>query len=298
MRLMKFRLSISAIIVPAPSGALSQVTAELRHALQDVGFYFVINHGVPELLIAGAFDAARRFHDQPEETKLALRINQHNIGYLPFKSSVTRHSKLNDNNRPNLVEAFFTKRETPEDAQVQPFRAPNRWPDDLPGFRDAVLAYQYAMEALGKSLLPLYAAALDLPPDWFNEAFAEPMFTLRLAHYPRQDVVEENEFGLAPHSDTSFMTLLAQNDIPGLSIRLPNGRWLDAPSLPGSIWSMAETCCGAGRMTGSLRLPIASSIARARIAMPSRSSWIAVTIGGWNACRPARGLTTRRSMNR
>jgi isopenicillin N synthase-like dioxygenase len=128
-------------------GALSRISAELRHALQDVGFYFVINHGVPESLIAGAFDAARRFHDQPEETKLALRINQHNIGYLPFKSSVTRHSKLNDNNRPNLVEAFFTKRETPVDAQVQPFRAPNRWPDNLPGFRDAVLAYQICRSA-------------------------------------------------------------------------------------------------------------------------------------------------------
>ena len=105
----------------APS-ALSQVTAKLRHALQDVGFYFVINHGVPESRIAGAFDAARRFHEQPEEAKLALRINQHDIGYLPFKSSVTRHSKLNDNNKPNLVEAFFAKRETPVDAQVQPFR--------------------------------------------------------------------------------------------------------------------------------------------------------------------------------
>ena len=99
-------------------GALSRISGELSHALRDVGFYFVINHGVPELLIAGAFDAARRFHDQPEETKLALRINQHNIGYLPFKSSVTRHSKLNDNNRPNLVEAFLTKRETFVDAPV------------------------------------------------------------------------------------------------------------------------------------------------------------------------------------
>jgi isopenicillin N synthase-like dioxygenase len=138
-------------------GALSRSSAELRHALQDVGFYFVTNHGVPDSLIAGAFDAARRFHGQPEETKLALRLNQHNVGYLPFKSSVTRHSKLNDNNRPNLVEAFFTKREMPADAEVQPFRAPNRWPDNLPGFRDAVLPYQNALEALGKSLLPLYA---------------------------------------------------------------------------------------------------------------------------------------------
>src|ERR1700733_6257916 len=109
-------------------GALSRVSAQLRHALQDVGFYFVINHGVPNDLIAGAFDAARRFHDQPEDAKRALRINQHNIGYLPFKSSVTRHSKLNANNRPNLVEAFFTKRELPADVPVRPFRAPNRWP--------------------------------------------------------------------------------------------------------------------------------------------------------------------------
>jgi isopenicillin N synthase-like dioxygenase len=51
----------------APS-TLSRISAELKHALQDVGFYFVINHGVPASLIAGTFDAARRFHDQPEET--------------------------------------------------------------------------------------------------------------------------------------------------------------------------------------------------------------------------------------
>ena len=144
-------------------GELSRIGDALRHALQDVGFYFVINHGVPESLIAATFDAARRFHDQPEEAKRALQVNQHNIGYLPFKSSVTRHSKLNSNNRPNLVEAFFTKREMPAGAPVQPFRAPNRWPDGVAGFRDTVLAYQDAMEGLGKSLLPLYATALDLP---------------------------------------------------------------------------------------------------------------------------------------
>jgi isopenicillin N synthase-like dioxygenase len=216
-------------------GAREKLTQHFRHALEDVGFYFIINHGIPQATIDAAFAAARQFHDQPEDTKLGLRINQHNIGYLPFKSSVTRHSRLNANNKPNLVEAFFTKREMPVDAPVEPFRAPNRWPDNLPGFKESVLTYQNALEALGKTLLPLYAGALDLPPDWFDTAFTQPMYTLRLAHYPRQDVVEENEFGLAPHSDTSFMTMLAQNDVPGLSIRLPNGRWIDAPSMPGSI---------------------------------------------------------------
>lgn len=220
---------------PAARDALA---AEMRHALEDVGFYFIVNHGVPADLVARTFEATRQFHAQPEAAKLALRMNPDNVGYMPFKTSVTRHSQLNANNKPNLVEAYFAKRELPpghpDRVSGAPFRGPNQWPD-LPGFRDTVLAYCAAMESLGRSLLPLYALALDLPADWFDAAFAEPVYTLRMAHYPRQDVVEENEFGLAPHSDTSFMTMLAENAVPGLAIRLPNGRWLDAPTLPGSF---------------------------------------------------------------
>jgi isopenicillin N synthase-like dioxygenase len=228
-----------APLIRGEPGAVKALGAELRAAFENVGFYFIINHGVPQSLIDATFDAARRFHAMPLEDKLALQINKDNIGYLPFKGSVTRHSQLNANNRPNLVEAYFTKRELPPDHPDRlldlPFRGPNRWPENLPGFRETILAYQAEMEALGLRLLPLYAAALDLPQDYFDQAFKEPMYTLRISHYPLQDVVEENEFGLAPHTDTSFMTMLAQNEIPGLAIRLPNGRWLDAPAMPGSI---------------------------------------------------------------
>jgi isopenicillin N synthase-like dioxygenase len=221
------------------AGALGLLGAELRDAFENVGFYFVVNHGIPQSLIDATFDAARRFHAMELDRKLALQMNKDNVGYLPFKSSTTRHSTLNANNRPNLVEAYFTKRELPPEHPDRvsglPFRGPNQWPDDLAGFRDTVLTYHTAMQDLGLRLLPLYAVALGLKADHFTQAFREPMFTLRMAHYPRQDVVEDNEFGLAPHTDTSFMTMLAQNDVPGLSIRLPNGRWLDAPALPGSI---------------------------------------------------------------
>lgn len=220
-------------------GARERLGPALRHALEEVGFYFIVNHGIRPELVRDAFEAARQFHAQPEAAKLALRMNSDNVGYLPFRTSVTRHSALNANNKPNLVEAFFIKRDLPPDhpdrAMQRPFRGPNQWPADLPGFREAVLAYCNAMERLGRALLPLYATAVDLAPDWFDEAFAEPMYTLRLSHYPRQDQPAENEFGLAPHSDTSFMTLLAQNEIPGLAIRLPNGKWLDAPAIPGSF---------------------------------------------------------------
>lgn len=228
-----------APLLRGDAGAVAVLGDTLRHAFEEVGFYFIVNHGIPQAMIDATFAAARQFHDLPLEQKMALRLNKDNVGYMPFKGSTTKHSTLNANNRPNLVEAYFTKRDLPADhpdrVAARPFRGPNQWPSDLPGFKEAVLDYSKAVEGLALSLLPLYATALDLPVDFLAPAFREPTFTLRMSRYPPQDVVEENEFGLAPHTDTSFMTMLAQNDIPGLSIRLPNGRWIDAPALPGSI---------------------------------------------------------------
>lgn len=220
-------------------GALERLGADLRYVFENVGFYFVTNHGVPQSLVDRMFEEVKRFHAQPVEAKLRVRINQHNVGYMPMRGATTRHSQLSLRNKPNLNEAFFAKRDlAPDHPDViagKPFRSTNQWPDDLPGFRETVVAYQEALEALGKSLLPAYALALDLPADAFDEAFREPTYTLRMTHYPQQDVEEEGEFGLAPHTDTSFMTLLAQNRIPGLSIRLPSGRWVDAPAIDGAF---------------------------------------------------------------
>jgi isopenicillin N synthase-like dioxygenase len=40
-------------------------------------------------------------------------------------------------------------------------------------FRTATTAYYAAMEAMTTRLLPIVAMALDLPPDYFAQAFAE-----------------------------------------------------------------------------------------------------------------------------
>jgi len=231
-------LDIGPLLAGVP-GARERLAGELQYALENIGFYFIVNHGIAQSLVDGAFEAARLVHAMPLEDKLALRFNQHNIGYEPVGGSVTRHSALNTNNKPNKVEAFFIKRDLPADhpdvlAGLR-FRAQNQWPEAVPEVRTLSMAYAGAMEKLAKSLLPLYALALDLPPDGFDEAFKEPMFTLRLSRYPRQDVIEENQFGIAPHTDTSFMTMLPFNKIAGLWIRLPTGRWVEVPSMPGTF---------------------------------------------------------------
>ena len=218
--------------------AIERTAAELRVALAEIGFYFIVNHGVPQAQVRDIFDQAARFHAQPLEKKMEVRIDKHNVGYLPMRGDTLRTSTVQTVTRPNFNEALFVARDLasdhPDVVTDRRFRSANRWPEDLPGFRESVVAYCDAMERLVQRLMPLYASALGLPAQYFDIPFAEPQYKLRMTHYPHQAVPLDDEFGIAPHTDTSFLTLLAPNDVPGLSIRTRDGQWIDAPPLSGA----------------------------------------------------------------
>jgi hypothetical protein len=57
-----------------------RVAADLAHACEKIGFFYALNHGVPDDTIEWAFAASRRFHALPLEQKLALRLDDNNIG--------------------------------------------------------------------------------------------------------------------------------------------------------------------------------------------------------------------------
>jgi len=214
-------------------GALQKLGRELRYAFERVGFYYMRGHGVPPQMIGSMFEAARRFHAQPLDWKLRLRINEHNIGYMGMGGSMFRTSQVQRNTKPSDNEAFFLRRErSPDDPDVianKKLRGLNQWPSELPGFKEVVLADMKVMEDLGRKLVRVYAVALALPPTYFDAMFEQPSLVQRLTHYPARPQRGEDEFSIAPHTDSGFMTMLAPNDMPGLSIRLPNGEWIDAP---------------------------------------------------------------------
>ncbi len=219
-------------------GALAATADALRRALESIGFFVIVGHDVPRGLIDRTFAEARRFHDQPMDAKMALRMNEHNNGYMSMGRYAVWTSDVNRNTRPDLNEAFFVKRER---SAVDPlvragrrFVGPNRWPDSLPGFRDTVLEYTDTVDRLARRLLPVCAVALDLPPDFFDAAFAESQFSFRLSHYPPVEA-DTNQFGIAPHTDANFLTFLAQSDVPGLQVRTPSGAWIDVPYIPDSF---------------------------------------------------------------
>jgi len=221
-------------------GALQMTAQHVYDALTTVGFFVLTGHDLPLSLIERSFAEARRFHAMPIEKKLALKLNEHNNGYMVMGRYAVRTSDLNNNEKGDLNEAFFAKRERPAEDPLllsgRRFVGPNLWPDetDLPGFRTNVLEYVDTMDRFARRFLPAVAVALDLPPHWFDKAFADSQFSFRLSHYPPV-AAEPNQFGIAPHTDSNFMTFLAQTEVPGLQVRMTGGNWLDVPYIPGSF---------------------------------------------------------------
>jgi hypothetical protein len=218
------------------AGALDRTAQELRVALTEIGFYFIVNHGIAREKIRSVFAEAARFHALPLERKMAVRIDRHNVGYLPMMGDTLRTSTVQTVTKPNLNEALFIARDLPPDhpdvLAGRRFRSANQWPADLAGFRETIVDYCDALERLVQRLVRLYARALDLPAAYFDGPFRDLQYKLRMTHYPSIDAPIDDEFGIAPHTDTSFLTLLAPNDVPGLSVRARSGRWIEAPSMP------------------------------------------------------------------
>ncbi len=216
---------------------------EVHKACRETGFFYVKNHGIPESLIANQFEQSRRFFDLPLDRKMAIHMTQSPtmVGYEPVGVQVTDSQDPKAKaSPPDLKEAFFIGEEIGPD---HPYAGKkirgygfNQWPDDLPGFRDAVLAYHAAISGLSMQVVRMLALSLDLPIDYFVPMFDMPNTTLRMLKYPPQPArVDFNQMGAGAHTDWGGVTLLAQDDVGGLEVRNASGDWIRATPIPGTF---------------------------------------------------------------
>jgi isopenicillin N synthase-like dioxygenase len=151
------------------TGALDQLAEQLRDACKNIGFLYALNHGVPQTVIDRGFAASRRFHALPLEQKLRLKLNENNIGYLPMSASVQGASTVHKATKPNQNESFFISHDRgadhPDVVAGMPLRGRNQWPDGLPGLREDMMGYFYALSSMCDRMLPGFATALGMPAD-------------------------------------------------------------------------------------------------------------------------------------
>jgi isopenicillin N synthase-like dioxygenase len=208
----------------------------LFEALSQIGFAYIAGHNVAPATREAAFAASRDFHASTLAQKQSLAINAFHRGYMGMATSTIVTSSVAKVTRPNMSESLMLMHELPPDdpglLAGLPMQGPNQWPDWLPGFKPAMLAYVREVDALGRHIVRLIALALGLPATALDHHFDHPTTFLRALHYPPQPPAEDEQIGSAPHTDYGIITLLAQDDSGGLQVRPRGGDWIEAPPIP------------------------------------------------------------------
>lgn len=226
-------------VIAGVSGAVERAGEEVRQACDGASFFIVRNHGVAPELLDGILSESARFHAQPMDEKLKVKTGSDILGYLPPGGQTQRTSIYNENTKRELSASFYIRREYadghPDRLAGKPWVFDNRWPENLPGFKENLLTYFAALDRVCGYLLRLFSTALGMGAEYMADhaAFSPPNPTLRLLEYPSQDPGEENLFGIGPHSDYGCITILNQGTTPGLEVLRPSGEWVPAPMLPG-----------------------------------------------------------------
>ena len=226
------------------TGARHEIAGQVAQAVQEIGFFTIIGHGVANQLLDQTTAELGAFFDQPQATKREALNPSRNInrGYVPFGEEFTAASHGN-RAPPDLREALaFGRFDLPDDPYYSHPDAgyayeTNIWPAGLKSFKSTIESYYRALEQLNLRLLSLFATALELDETFFNDKFDKHASVLRAINYPEQEHPPlPGQLRCGAHSDFGSHTLLYVLDAPG-SLQVLNhaGQWVDVKPPPGSF---------------------------------------------------------------
>jgi isopenicillin N synthase-like dioxygenase len=219
--------------------ASADIAAAVDEACRTVGFMQVSGHGIPAPVINAALAASEQFFGLPVEEKALAKPAQPEInrGYAPLGSEALAYS-LGRERPPDLFEAFNIGDDadpagTPDWAM--PLFAANIWPARPPTFRDAIWSYFLEAVNLSRTLVDIFAVALDLEPGWFRTHIDHATLTMRTIRYESHEARRGPTLGMSEHTDYGIVTVLYADPLPGLQIVGPDGAWHDVVPAPGAV---------------------------------------------------------------
>ncbi|KAK8587371.1 hypothetical protein V6N13_086359 [Hibiscus sabdariffa] len=182
----------------------------IRQACLDLGFFYLVNHGVEEELIKKVFEHSKKFFTLPIEEKIKFAVKNHRgyTGLYDEKLDTSLNAAIGDAKESFYIGTFAENHL-------------NQWPseEDMPSWRSTMEAYYKKVLSAGMKLISLISLALNLDGDFFQKsgALSEPMAFLRLIHYPGDvDSSRDGVYGASAHSDYGMVTLLLTDGVPGL----------------------------------------------------------------------------------
>lgn len=239
-------------ISPIFSDDLAQrqaVAEKVREACTRIGFFYAVDHGIPEPINKAAADACLEFFHQPTEEKQKIYFDHEIEGWTGLNNeqinateSIDVREKFKLHYRPSMDPT--SKLESyPTGGTYQEF--PWERTASVPSFEPAMTECFSARLELARRLLQTCALALDLPEDYFDAKVAQPNAALVLNYYPPTTPADDDgeaeskgkveQVGLGSHTDFGVITLLWQDDTGGLQVLSPEGEWIYAKPVPNSL---------------------------------------------------------------
>lgn len=212
----------------------AEIAEALWEASTTVGFFQLVNHGIPQAQIDEAFELEEKFFALSAEEKSAFPLRPGTNAGWEYKAQV----------RPSTGTA-----DQKESYQITLPRMNDLWPSEeqVPGFRDKMMAFERANWELGMKVLSCFAMKLGFEESFFttlhDPASPEYQSTLRLLHYlalvnPKPE--DYTYWRAGAHTDYDCLTLLHQRPGQG-GLQVCPGQeyesqaWTSIPPLPGVV---------------------------------------------------------------
>ena len=199
----------------------NKVAQEIYDAAHNVGFLYLKNFGMSEYLLETAFSVAKSLFLSDEKTKVPFSAIL-NHGYTAMKGEALDPSK------PADLKETFTSRNLANIPSGSEY-----WPNSE--FEAFMRIFYKNVTHIASDVMAAFAIALDLPEGFFDERHTGLTQTLRLLHYPPVKCVSEGQLGAGAHTDYGTLTVLFQDAEGGLQIQGLDGKWIDAPPIPGTV---------------------------------------------------------------
>ena len=200
---------------------------QIESACRDVGFMYICGHGIAPEIITRTRDVVVSYFEQLLDTKLRDRITRDNYrGYVPTGFFSPNIGSNNADNYEGYKLHFEVAASDPIVAKCDLY-GPNKWPDAIPGFRQALMDYWQSCDRVANVLLTIVADIMNVERSTFLRYFETPLTNMTLLHYPPQDVGDDG-FGIHPHKDTDALTILAPDEVGGLKLKKRGSEhWID-----------------------------------------------------------------------
>ena len=228
-------IDLSAYFAGGQQGKAA-VAGAIADACERIGFFKIAGHGVPQTMVDEAFATAGAFFSQPVSVKNRFRPGR-SAAARGYHALATKNlaKTLGYDNPADLREQFYIGPLTSRAAEfahipgAAELYADNIWPHTPTNYRAVFTAYYLALEALGRSLMRIFALSLAMPETFFDDKIDRHFSTLPANHYPEPEGDPlPNQVRAGEHTDFGSLTILAISDAAGgLQVKLRDGSWSD-----------------------------------------------------------------------